>query len=595
MTAGTLTSAALGGPVMPTPSADLVLAPLTHDAVILQRSGWLGAWQVRTLTEGLTQALRQVEEGARGNLMRLLDPQARPHRDLLATDCDVHQMLEAFAWAAGSLDADDPRLARAGRLVTLLEQVQEADGYLNSWVQVQRLPHWSEPQRGQEMRAAGHLLQAAVAASRTGTLPGLMGVADRLSDLLVTTFADAPPRHLEETAGVVGALAELFRSTGRGAYLELARTLLRPRGHATPAEGGFGKVNNANVNPVPVWGPADLGSGVVQRLQLLAGAADVAAETRDRALLDAVVRAWADPVMSITGSRELPTVASRTETSAAIAAFHLNWRLLLATGESRYADAMELLLHNGIALGALGTCPPDLACLLAGVHDYLLTRDGDGIQLHHPTSANTALTVAGALVRLNVWTGYPYDGRIGIEVETASQHTWQLSVRIPAWCNDFRLEVDGVPVVADSSDGYVRLRRGWEGRHYVVLTLDLAVRLLHRHHEVSGLPCCVAVARGPVAYAMAEADLPPSVEPADVRFVAVTGVRSARVAGPAPVVDVRLASPAVDGSAVRGRERGSASQGLFDVGLVPRHLPANRLPGARRVWIPMSTGGDVPL
>src|SRR5207249_562174 len=42
------------------------------------------------------------------------------------------------------------------------------------------------------------------------------------------------------------------------------------------------------------------------------------------------------------------------ETCAAIASFQWSWRLLLATGDARYADHMERVLYNGFA-GATAT------------------------------------------------------------------------------------------------------------------------------------------------------------------------------------------------------------------------------------------------
>ena len=47
---------------------------------------------------------------------------------------------------------------------------------------------------------------------------------------------------------------------------------------------------------------------------------------------------------------ELPPDRAYNETCAAIASFHWSWRLLLATGQARYADLMERVLYN--AFGA---------------------------------------------------------------------------------------------------------------------------------------------------------------------------------------------------------------------------------------------------
>jgi uncharacterized protein len=84
-------------------------------------------------------------------------------------------------------------------------------------------------------------------------------------------------------------------------------------------------------------------------------------------LLASVLRQWEDMTsrkMYLTGgvgSRhrdeafgdpyELPPDRAYTKTCAAIASVHLNWRLLLATGESRYADLIERTLFNAFLPG----------------------------------------------------------------------------------------------------------------------------------------------------------------------------------------------------------------------------------------------------
>ncbi len=48
---------------------------------------------------------------------------------------------------------------------------------------------------------------------------------------------------------------------------------------------------------------------------------------------------------------ELPNRRAYTETCAAIALFMWNYRMLLVTGDAKYADLMELVLYNGLLSG----------------------------------------------------------------------------------------------------------------------------------------------------------------------------------------------------------------------------------------------------
>src|SRR5262249_25463045 len=124
---------------------------------------------------------------------------------------------------------------------------------------------------------------------------------------------------------------------------------------------------------VPVREATEVAGHAVRQLYLLAGVVDVAVETGDGGLLDAAQRLWDSAFRTKTyltgghGSRhfgeafgdpyELPPDRAYAESCAAIASFHWNWRLLLATGAGRYADEMERALYNaiGVATSTGGT------------------------------------------------------------------------------------------------------------------------------------------------------------------------------------------------------------------------------------------------
>src|SRR5438034_8520086 len=123
---------------------------------------------------------------------------------------------------------------------------------------------------------------------------------------------------------------------------------------------------------------------------------------------------------SVTGSSCRRTGAYN-ETCAAIASFQWSWRLLLATGDARYADHMERILYNGFA-GATATggtrffyvnplqrradhfekddpgrrrewfscpcCPPNVMRLTASLQHYLATVAGDVLYLHQLAEAS---------------------------------------------------------------------------------------------------------------------------------------------------------------------------------------------------------------
>ena len=132
---------------------------------------------------------------------------------------------------------------------------------------------------------------------------------------------------------------------------------------STLTEGEFGRAYFQD--DLPVRRATALRGHAVRALYLAAGAVDVAVETGDDALLAAVVRQWEAAVARRTyvtggmGSHHrdesfgddfvLPPDRAYSETCAGVASVMLGWRLLLATGEPRFADLVERTLFNVVA------------------------------------------------------------------------------------------------------------------------------------------------------------------------------------------------------------------------------------------------------
>ena len=203
----------------------------------------------------------------------------------------------------------------------------------------------------------------------------------------------------------------------------------------------------------PLRASRSIGGHAVRALYLAAGATDIYAETGDNGLLAAIRAQWADLTSAKTyltggvGSRhtgeaigdpyELPPDRAYCETCAAIASIMWNWRLLLVTGESRFADVIERTLYNGFLSGIsldgqaffyvnplqsrggqvrhawnpVACCPPNVMRLLASLHHYIATRDDEGIQIHQYTSAEIRTSGPdGHEIQLRMQTALPLGG-----------------------------------------------------------------------------------------------------------------------------------------------------------------------------------------
>ena len=542
------------GPVCPTASAAVSHRPIDGPGVRLT-GGLLHDWQRRSHEASLPLALRQME--AAGNLdnLRLAISGAREgYRGPVFMDSDLYKTLEAIGWELGHTAS--PALSEfTVEATALLEKAQQPDGYLNSYVQVTGAPRYSRLMSSHEHYCAGHLIQAAIAHARTQGETPLLGIARRFADYLVDTF-------LGGEGGIDGhpiietALAELYRETGHEPYLRLASQFIEQRGQGLIGDSGFGRRYLQDWEPVR--DTTALAGHAVRALYLEAGVADVAAETGDGELLATSVVRWDDMVATKTsltggvGSRhsgesfgdgfELPPDRAYNETCAAIASIQWSWRMLLASGESKYADLIERALYNGVgpAISADGQrffyvnplqrrdghfeeddpgrrnewfscacCPPNIMRLMASLGHYLATTAGDVLYLHQFTGASIGANLGGGTLRLDMTSGYPWSGTVDFQVRSAPPGACGLAVRIPGWCRDARFVVNGSPVTPNPADrGYLIVRRHWMPGDVLRCDLNVTSRLTYPGRRIDALRGTVAVERGPLVYCFEQADQP---------------------------------------------------------------------------------------
>ncbi len=655
---------AAGGPVRPTSAALGRLWPLGVHEVVLEQDGALGEWQARNSRHTLPHCVEQVvASGAVHNMEHVAAGAVggAPHEGMHFSDSDIYKTLEAAAW--DSVRGVGPGVAGFVEEVTaLMGRAQREDGYLNSWTQGQH-PElaWKDLRWGHELYCAGHLVQAAVASERTGGDEGLSVVAARLVRHLLRTFsvADGDGR----LAGVDGhplvetALVEYYRLTGDEAPLALARHQVELRGRQDvdlPTSGLLGDSRfplSYFLHHTPVRKRSTATGHAVRELYLQAGVVDVATETGDAELLGASEAIWEDLFGTktyITGSHgsrhrdesigdayELPSDRAYAETCAAIASFQWNWRLLLATGEARYADAMERVLWNAIAGSSSreGTdffysntlhlrtdhddadedsprrrrpwyqcacCPPNLARLMASIQAYLVTRDGTGLQVHMPFSGTVSTVVPGGAVDLAVQSGHPWDGEVGIEVRACSSaREWALALRVPEWVSarEVRIALDGRPLEASWTGRYATVTRRWEAGDRLQLSQPVAVRTVVPHRRIDAVRGCAAVQRGPLVYCLEGQDLDGATALEDVVLDtrALPEPTADVPAGLAGYVKVALTAAGArsEGAAGLLYGDGAAEQGAdaARLTLVPYFARGNRGTAPMRVWVPTGDSG----
>jgi uncharacterized protein len=616
--------------VAPTASARVRLRPLDPTGVRIL-DGLLGDRQRVNREVTLFRGVEELERAGTLENLRLAAGRATgSRRGMVFSDSDVYKWLEAVAWEIGR--EPSPELeALARETIELVAAAQEPDGYLNSYAQVDPSWRFTDLEMGHELYCAGHLIQAGIASVRATGDVSLLTVARRFADLIDEVFGDGSRAETDGHPEVEVALVELYRQTGERRYLTLADTLTSRRGFGMFAGGRFDLSYYQDAEPVRE--ARSIVGHAVRALYLAAGVTDLYAETGDEALLASMLRQWDDLASTKTyltggiGSRhydeaigdpyELPPDRAYCETCAAIASIMWNWRLLLVTGESRFADLLERTLYNGFLSGfsldggsffysnplqsrngerrhrwnPVACCPPNIMRLLASLHHYLATTSDSGVQLHqYATSTIRAVVPVVGPIELAVETGYPWSGSVTVEVVDCGDAEWTLSLRVPAWARG--AVVDGQPV----APGYAELTRRWRPGDRVVLELDVSPRLTAPNPHIDAIRGCLALERGPVVYCFEAGDLPAGADLADVALqreaepadsgplAPLGGVPAVSVAGVIRDLDawrqieyVDVRELPVDGVAAPAR-----------LLAVPYFAWANRGDGGMRVWLPSS-------
>jgi DUF1680 family protein len=492
-------------------------------------------------------------------------------------DTDVYKWLEAVAWQL-SCEKDEQLLAYVNEVVPMIEAAQAPDGYLNVAIQLtQPEMKWADLNFGHEMYTAGHLIQAAIAVNRALGDDRLLKVACRFADHIASVFS---PGKRPGTCGhpeIETALVELYRETTEQRFLDLAEFLVNQRGYKR-LSGLASYGPEYHQDQTPIRDAADAVGHAVRQTYLAAGIADLYMETGEKALLNSLNRVWNDISSSkiyITGGvgarfegeafgdpYELPTDQCYCETCAAIGNVMWNWRMLLITGESRYADVIEQSIYNAIlcspaldgrhyfyvnplmlrtsnflrlstnrpdneeemsgrpAWHGVACCPPNVMRMFASMEHYFVSQISESLQIHQYAgmTVDTTLEAAGKIA-LQVDTDYPWNGIVQFTIQEPGSAAWRLDLRIPAWCENYALEINGQKVAAAVNlQGYLSLERQWHADDRVDLILEMAPRLVVSNPRVDATRGCAAIQRGPIVYCFESQDQPEGVDLLDMEI-----------------------------------------------------------------------------
>ncbi|GGF11890.1 hypothetical protein GCM10011383_23890 [Hymenobacter cavernae] len=490
-------------------------------------------------------------------------------------DGDFYKLFEAVASAYAT--THDPKLDQMmDEVIPVIAKCQRADGYLNTQATIAAINSGKntafQDRLNFESYNLGHLMTAACVHYRATGKTTMLDLARKATDYLYNFYKRSSPelaRNAICPSHYMGVV-EMYRTTKDPRYLELAKNLIDIRGMA----GDIG--TDDNQDRVPFRKMTKAGGHAVRANYLFAGVADVYAETGDQSLMSTLNLMWDDVTshkMYVTGAcgalydgvspdgtaykpdtvqkihqaygrdYQLPNYTAHGETCANIGNVLWNWRMLLDTGDAKYAEVMETTLYNSVLSGISldGTkflytnpmafsddlpfnqrwskdrveyislsncCPPNVVRTIAEVNNYLYSTSDKGLWFNF-YGGNTLATKLkdGSPVKLTQTTNYPWDGNINVTFQEAPAKPTSLFFRIPSWSGPAKLMVNGKTWTSALTPGqYAEINRQWKAGDKVELVLPMQAQLVEANPLVEETRNQVAVKRGPVVYCLESTD-----------------------------------------------------------------------------------------
>ncbi len=535
--------------------------PLSFKDVIINDGFWLP--RIRTnRTQTIPLQYEILKQTGRIEALKLnWQPGMKPIPHIF-WDSDVAKWIEAASYSLAQYP--DPALdSQIDAVIALIGASQQPDGYFNSYfLTVGKGKRWTNLRDAHELYCAGHLIEAAVAHYQATGKRSLLDIMCRYADHIGTVFGPRP----DQKHGYCGhqeielALVKLYHATDNEAYLRLSAYFVNERGKQPyyfdsearqrgedPAD-YWAKTYEYNQSIVPAREQTKVTGHAVRAMYYFSAMADLAGELGDEGLLRACERLWDDLYAKnvyltggigssrhnegLTRDYDLPNETAYAETCAAIGSVLWNHRLLQLNCDGRYADMMERALYNGVISGVsldgklffyenplasrgdhhrkpwfdVACCPPNVARLLASLGQYIYAQSQSDIVVHLYVQGSGAFQIAGQTVTLKQATNYPWEGTIDLRCEMDRPATFGLRLRIPGWCHNARVNVQGAPVEMVTEHGYLRIERDWKPGDTVHLELDMPVERVYAHPDVIADEGHVALQRGPIVYCLESVD-----------------------------------------------------------------------------------------
>ena len=155
---------------------------------------------------------------------------------------------------------------------------------------------------------------------------------------------------------------------------------------------------------------------------------------------------------------------------------------------------------------ACACCPPNIARLLSSLGGYAFEKNESELFVNLYVGSEIKTKLNGQEQVLHIDTEYPNKGMVTISVENSTATEYTIALRIPGWCRNWTLSINGKTQNLSLEKGYACIRRLWKNGDQAELSMELQPRLITAHPRVRDDIGKVALMRGPLVFCLEEAD-----------------------------------------------------------------------------------------
>ncbi|MDR3117895.1 MAG: glycoside hydrolase family 127 protein [Mediterranea sp.] len=325
---------------------------------------------------------------------------------------------------------------------------------------------------------------------------------------------------------------------------------------------------------------------------------------------------------------QLPNSTAHNETCANIGNMLFHWRMFGISRDAGCVGVVENCFYNSILSGisidgkkyfytnplrishhlpymlrwpkermeyiSCFCCPPNTVRTLCEAQNYAYSLSEEGIWCNlYGGSILETKPAGGDKVKLIQVSDYPWDGKVELTVEAApAKNTLSIFMRIPEWCPNATLTVNGRPVAQTlTPNTYAEIRRVWKKGDKIELTLPMEPILMESNPLVEENRNQVAVKRGPLVYCLESIDIEGGKRIDDVLIpINIRLTPKKTTIGGSPVVTLEGTALLAESNPWEGTLYRPVAQPnrKVNIRLIPYYAWGNRGRAEMTVWMPVS-------